>query len=103
MFEHDNIYKLLAGTLLSMLVLSLVIAGLVFTAPTPALAANDLTPLETDAVGLGCVCVQFNYHFYECCTDAYWHEASGGNPGWLECRGDTYFEWYLPYGCDIWD
>ncbi len=98
MLKHDKIYKILSVTLLSMLVISLVIAGLVFIAPSPALAAPP-PPLETDDIGLGCVCEQYGFLF-ECCSDAYWHE---GDPGWLECQGNITWTWYLPSGCDIWD
>ncbi len=85
-----------------MLVISLVIAGLVFISPLPALAAipDEAPPPEPDVIGLGCVCEVYSSHLYECFTDAYWHP---GDPGWLECQGNITWTWYLPQGCDIWD
>lgn len=63
-------------------------------------ADQEPPPAGADAIGLGCVCKNFNDRLWDCCDDAYWYE---GNPGWLECNGNWYWEWYLPYGCDPWD
>ena len=94
MLPYDKVKKTLLGVLFTMLVVSLVITALVFTAPQFASAAkpNETPPPGTDSIGLGCVCeVIVSNFFYDCCHEAYWHSENGG---WIECRNGWFHDEY---------
>lgn len=105
MLKGNRIHSILSGVLLTMLIGSIIMAGLVFLVPQSALAAplnvNETPPPGTDSIGLGCICENYNDRLYKCCNDAYWHPTP--SPGWLQCNGGWYYEWFLPQGCDVWD